>query len=187
MRLPVAELLDTGLNSRALAAVIRVVAGWRTLAAAVLLSACARHAAPTAGETAAASSRVEWYRQGHVRVLDARCDFVPADSAAPMPFQCGEIIVTLRDALRASSVADLVTALDAIVLRDRSGQPDGWLLLRVAPGTEREAVLRAYADPRVSAAHPNWNGISVRTGHTPLNRPGFAGDSGCWILRRPVA
>jgi len=84
-----------------------------------------------------------------------------------MPFQCGEVIVTLRDTLRASAVVDLLAALRATVVRDRSGQPDGWLLLRVAPGAEREAVLRAYGDPRVQSAHLNWTGIRVRGTSAP--------------------
>ena len=128
----------------------------------VALTACRRESAPTKapgenGQQAIPSpSLPALYREGTYGVNNGNCALTPPRASEPRVFQCGVLLMELRPGFTAESVADLVTALSASVIHTRTEGTTTSIRLSVPKGTERAAILRAFADERVNFAELNW-------------------------------
>jgi hypothetical protein len=101
-----------------------------------------------------------WYRSGAFKYADRECFFEPPHpppgTRSRYEFECGVVAVGLASGLRAEHVADVLSTVAGIILRDNSGGPFPSLMIRVPPRTERSAVLRLLDDPRIRYASFNW-------------------------------
>jgi hypothetical protein len=148
----------------------RILFGGSCFLASVAVPGCARQPQPAhAGEAVPLDSArrvvVDWYRGGSVSGEGETCYFVPADHSTPRAFGCGSLLIGLRRGVSRTELSALLEKLSATLVRDRTDQPDPWVAAAVRPGSELDAIERAYADPRVLYANLNWSGIVIRGGN----------------------
>lgn len=101
----------------------------------------------------------EWYAQGqYLYDAPSECTFVPAASTDSFPFDCSTVLVGLKVGVTAAEVDDLLQRINGSLEADRSGGERGWIVVRVPPRTEREAIIEAFRDERTRYAALNFTG-----------------------------
>jgi hypothetical protein len=72
-------------------------------------------------------------------------------SAAPVVFDCGKILLGLKSTATSEDVSRLLRMINGEMAVDMT-KKYGWASVRVQQGTERDAIVRLFADPMVRYA-----------------------------------